>query len=31
MIALKPRAPVFFSMACLAIDLRASGEKFNST
>lgn len=31
MMALKPRAPVFFSIACLDIALRASGEKFNST
>ena len=31
MIALKPRAPVFFSIACLDIARIASGEKDNLT
>jgi hypothetical protein len=30
-IALKPRAPVFFSIACLDMALMASGEKVKST
>lgn len=31
MIALNPRAPVFFSIACLDIACKASGEKDNLT